>query len=121
MKSGWKLLANLLMISHFLFTGALIALGALGWFVDEWYIGPLLIAVTLTLFSQVAYDGDCPLTVWQERARKKYDPQFTMKRSFNLFYVNKFLGISLTNEGTDIFFKFFYFMVYFVSVAIILF
>lgn len=85
----YKLGADLVLILHFtwiifLLTG--LPLGAL--FKSTMLRISHALAVVFTLIQQIV-DYFCPLTIWEERLRTKFDPGFSYRGSFIKTYLDK--------------------------------
>ena len=94
----YKILADLILIMHFIWVlfalfGFIITFLGFFWkrFFDKWIIrtlqagGIILVGITTNLLKA------CPLTLWENLLRAKYDPSSAYSGSCVVFYVNKFL------------------------------
>ncbi len=94
-KLKYKILADLLLAVHVLWTVLLIG-GTVFMCYHRWYIKYHLIIVTGTLIFNL-FLGGCPLTWWEEKFRKKWDPQtYYYPNSFATTYFRKIFKINVT-------------------------
>ena len=63
----------------------------------RWYIPWHLTILSGTLIVNLIL-GSCPLTVWEEKLRKKTDPVANLNNSFLATYINSLVGIKMS-EG----------------------
>lgn len=94
----YKFLANVIMAVHFVWIALLIGgtvfiIGAN----HRWYIPWHLTILSGTLIINLIL-GSCPLTVWEEKLRKKTDPAANLNNSFLATYINSLVGIKMS-EG----------------------
>ena len=88
-KKSDLLVANILFVLHFIFMGIIL----FGWMFSEIYF--LYIAVLLiTLFCWI-FLGYCPVTKWEFKIRRKYEPGLNYKNEYMEYYVSKFFKINI--------------------------
>lgn len=96
-KLGYKLLADFLAAIHLAWIFLLLG-GTFYIFLNENYIKYHLIIVSGTLFFNLLLGG-CPLTWWEERARKIWDPRsYYHPNSFIVTYIHKTFGKNITPQ-----------------------
>lgn len=96
-KLGYKLLADFLVAIHLAWIFLLLG-GTFYIFLNENYIKYHLIIVSGTLFFNLLLGG-CPLTWWEERARKIWDPRsYYHPNSFIVTYIHKTFGKNITPQ-----------------------
>ncbi len=62
----------------------------------SWYVVDHVVIVTGTLMVNL-FMGYCPFTRWEEKYRKKYDPNaFYYPNSFVITYLKRFFNINMT-------------------------
>jgi hypothetical protein len=83
--------ANFVVSAHFLWTLFLLG-GAAAMLVYPSYAIVQIIAMTGTLLIAVPFGNTCPLTLLEERWRKKSDPTYRNGGSYIAAYVNKFFN-----------------------------
>jgi energy-coupling factor transporter transmembrane protein EcfT len=95
---GYRILADVILVIHFswvLFAlfGFIITLLGFFWkkFFDKWVVrtiqaGGILLVGILTNLKKA-----CPLTLWENTLRAKYDPSLVYRESCIIFYVKKLL------------------------------
>ena len=88
-------MANIIMLLHFLWIAVL--LGGI-WYiinpVNSWYIPWHITIISGTLFLNL-FLGFCPLTVWEEKLRKKHNPSADFQNSFLATYIRSIAGIQV--------------------------
>ena len=92
----YKLAANLLVMAHFLWIVLLVG-GTVFVFYNPWYFYWHLTIVTGTLLLNL-FLGYCPLTLWEEKARRKIKPDFDHNGSFIATYIEKITGIKISER-----------------------
>ena len=91
----YKVLANVIMLLHFAWVSLLI--GGTVFIISpnhRWYIPTHLVIVSGTLLMNL-FLGFCPLTVWEEKLRKRYDSEFSHNNNFIKTYLRYMLGIDV--------------------------
>ena len=96
-----KIIADFLLILHILWM-ILLAGGTVFIFYHRWYITYHLSFITGTLLLNL-FLGGCPLTSWEEKYRKAWDPNTTYhSKSFFATYSDKIFGIGLTPRQANL-------------------
>lgn len=99
-KLRYKILADFLLALHILWIVLLIG-GTIFMYYYRWYVPYHLIIVTGTLIFNL-FLGGCPLTWWEEKYRKKWDPDvFYYPNSFTATYARKILRINVTSRQAN--------------------
>jgi hypothetical protein len=99
-KFRYKLIADFLLVLHFLWIALLVG-GTIFMISHHWYAIYHLIIVTGTLLFNLALGG-CPITWWEEKYRKKYDPTtYYHSNSFAVTYARKLLRVNITPRQVD--------------------
>lgn len=92
----YKILADIIVVAHFawilfMLTGFLLTL--LGFWrreIFDWFFFRVLHLFGIFYVSLLAIMGKyCPLTIWENILRQKYDPSLTYAGSFMIHYVEK--------------------------------
>lgn len=99
-KLGYKLLADLLVVAHLVWILLLLG-GTLYIFWNAGYVKYHLVIVSGTLLFNL-FLGGCPLTWWEEKARKVWDPRsYYHPNSFMVTYVHKTFGKDITPQQVN--------------------
>lgn len=114
----YKLAANLLVAAHFLWIALLIG-GTVFVFYEPWYFYWHLTIVSATLLLNLLL-GYCPLTSWEEKARKKFNPGFDHNGSFIATYLGKVTGVRISERRMLAIIACIKFGVYVVSITVFL-
>lgn len=92
----YRTLANLIMIIHAAWV-LLLLFGAFYMVVHPQFIQWYLVSVSGTILLNLAL-GFCPLTAWEERLRRRYDPNVSFNNSFVTTYLHALTGWHLTES-----------------------
>jgi len=92
----YRLFANLFAMSHLLWIVLLVG-GTIFVFYNPWYFYWHLTIVSGTLLLNL-FLGYCPLTLWEERVRRKLDQRFDHEGSFVATYINKIFKIKISER-----------------------
>lgn len=92
----YKILADAIVVTHFVWilfmlVGFILTLRGFFWkgFFDRWLFRTLHLC-GIVYVSLLALMGEyCPLTIWENSLRAKYDPRLTYSGSFIIHYVEK--------------------------------
>ena len=94
-KYRYKLIADILLMSHILWVFVLVG-GTFFFIYNPWYIPYHIGIVSGTLLLNLVLGG-CPLTWWEERYRRSWDPGVpSYENSFVATQLKRILGIELT-------------------------
>lgn len=96
-----KLLIRLLIFIHSAW-GVLIWGGALLVIVVPSYAWWEIGFLSLTIIAGLLFGGHCPFSLWEERLRKRHNPDYEFHNSFTAFALNKMLGTNLTRRDARI-------------------
>lgn len=100
-KLHYKIIADFLLFLHILWI-VLLAGGTVFIFYHRWYITYHLSFITGTLLLNL-FLGGCPLTWWEEKCRKAWDPKTKYySDSFVATYSNKIFGIEITPRQANL-------------------
>lgn len=98
LKMLYKILANVILMMHFIWVlfalfGFAVTLLGFFWkrFFDKWLIRTIQAGGILLVGIMTIPQKACPLTVWENLLRAKYDPSLVYSGSCIVFYVNKLL------------------------------
>jgi hypothetical protein len=94
----YKTGANAILALHVLWT-AILFCGAVFVIFAPWYAVYQIIAISFTLLISLPLGGVCPLTLVEERLRKKVDPSFTNDGSYLVTYLNKIFGAKFKKKS----------------------
>ena len=95
-----KILADSLLLIHIGWVAVLIG-GTLFIINNRWYIPYHLSIISGTLLLNLILGG-CPLTWWEERYRKAWDPMTeSFENSFVAAYLKKFFRINMTSKQAN--------------------
>lgn len=86
----------MLVVAHFLWVALLIG-GTVYVFYNPWYFYWHLTIVTATLLLNLLL-GYCPLTLWEEKVRRKINPNFDHDGSFLATYLHKISGVKISER-----------------------
>lgn len=99
-KSGYKILADFLLLIHLVWIVVLLG-GTVYVFFSRDYIKYHLIIVSGTLLFNLVLGG-CPLTWWEEKYRKLWDPRtYYHPNSFAVTYVHRMFGRDITPQQVN--------------------
>ena len=98
---------------------ALLIGGTVYVFYNPWYFYWHLTIVTATLLLNLLL-GYCPLTLWEEKVRKKIYPDFDHQGSFISTYLHKLFGIRISEKTMFITIAWVKFGVYLASITVFL-
>jgi len=99
-KIKFKVLADFLLAVHVVWIGILLG-GTFYIFSNSGYIKYHLIIVSGTLFFNLILGG-CPLTWWEEKARKIWDPRtYYHPNSFLVTYIHKIWSKDITPQQVN--------------------
>ena len=102
-KFGYKILAEVLFFIHLTWL-LLLAGSAVYILYNRDFVVKHLIIVSGTLLLNLPFGGRCPLTVWEGKFRKMWDPDADFHfDSFFATYVRKFFKINMTPRQANIF------------------
>lgn len=90
----------------------LVFIGAAAMFFWHAYALYEIIVVSVTLVASLPFGGLCPLTMLEERFRRKIDPSFDNGGSYMAFYINKMLKTRFRVRTVNIAIGVFYAAVY---------
>jgi hypothetical protein len=94
-KIRYKVIADFLLFLHVLWVALLVG-GTVFMIYNRWYVVYHLIIVGGTLLFNL-FLGGCPLTWWEEKYRKKWDPDAVYyQNSFAVTYARKIFGVNVT-------------------------
>ncbi|MBI4119192.1 MAG: DUF2784 family protein [Parcubacteria group bacterium] len=94
-KITYKILADFLFVLHVLWLVILVG-GTIFMYYHRWYIYYHLVIASGTLLFNLFFGG-CPLTWWEEKYRRKWDPDvFYHPNSFAATYASKILRMNVT-------------------------
>jgi hypothetical protein len=91
----YKFYANLVVGVHFGWTLLLIG-GAIAMFFSPWFAIAEMMILAFTLLIALPFGRTCPLTLFEEKLRKKIDPSYRNDGSYITVYLNKFLKTRFT-------------------------
>jgi hypothetical protein len=116
----YNMLANGLASLHFLWTLFLI----IGFIAMIFYPYPpyaiiQIVAISFTLLIAVPFRNTCPLTLLEERLRKKINPSYRNHGSFIATYINKFFNTRITLSQVNITIGILYFLDYCIAIFIL--
>lgn len=114
----YKLTADLLVAAHFLWIVLLVG-GTIYTFYNTRYFHWHLTIVSATLLFNL-FLGYCPLTFWEERARKKINPNFDHNGSFIGTYIGKITGVRISERRMLAIIAWIKFGVYVASITVFL-
>ena len=103
---------------HFVWTVVVFA-GAVGMFFWHAYAPCEAIVVSVTLLASLPFGGLCPLTMLEERFRRKIDPSFRNGGSYMAFYINKLFKTRFRVRTVNIAIGVFYAVIYAMAAYII--
>ncbi len=99
-KLGYKILADVLLVIHIIWIVVLLG-GTFYIFWNRDYTKYHLIIVSGTLLFNL-FLGGCPLTWWEEKARKIWDPRtYYHPNSFLTTYVHRMFGRDITSQQVN--------------------
>lgn len=94
----YKILADLIMVVHFVWVlfvllGFILTLAGFWWkkFFDKWLFRSIHVAGILLVGVIAAWGKLCPLTLWENALREKYNPVSAYEGSCIIYYVQKLL------------------------------
>jgi hypothetical protein len=100
-----RIIADFLLLLHLLWM-MLLAGGTVFIFYDRWYIIYHLMFITGTALLNLLFGG-CPLTWWEEKYRKAWNPNTSYQHdSFFATYAGKLLRIDITPRQANRFLVF---------------
>ena len=111
-------MANLLVVAHFLWIVLLVG-GTVYVFYEPLYFYWHLTIVTGTLLLNL-FLGYCPLTLWEEKVRRKFDGSFDHNGSFIGTYIEKISGIKVSERQMLMIIAWIKFGVYVASITVFL-
>jgi hypothetical protein len=95
-----KIIADFLFALHVLWIALLIG-GTIFMVYHHWYAMYHIVIVTGTLLFNLALGG-CPLTRWEEKYRKRHNPDtYYHPNSFVATYAKRFLGLNVTMKQVN--------------------
>lgn len=74
----------------------LIITGAVLMFCNARFVFLELYILNITLLSAILAGNVCPLTLWEEKLRRNYNPSYTNDGSYLATYLNKIFKTNLT-------------------------
>ncbi|MBI4160335.1 MAG: DUF2784 family protein [Candidatus Yanofskybacteria bacterium] len=99
-KIGYKVLADFLLALHLIWIGVLLG-GTIYIFFNKSYITTHIIIVSGTLLFNL-FLGGCPLTWWEEKVRKVWDPRsYYHPNSFLVTYVHRVWKKEITPQQVN--------------------
>ena len=113
----YRLYADGVTAIHFLWTVVVFG-GALLMLFWHPYALYEIFVVSFTLLVSLPFGGLCPLTMMEERFRKKIDPSFTNEGSYMAHYINKIFGADFGTRTVNTGIGIFYTIIYAVAIYI---
>lgn len=65
-------------------------------FFYPWYAAIQIMAISFTLLIALPFSYTCPLTLFEEKLRRKIDPQYRNDGSYLAVYINKIFKTRIT-------------------------
>ncbi len=115
-EARYKLSADMIVALHVIWTFVLFG-GAVFVLFAPWYAVVQIITISFTLLIALPFGNICPLTLLEERLRKKIDPSYTNNRSYLTTYINKIFGTDFRNRSVSIVVAVIYILSYAISIA----
>jgi hypothetical protein len=96
----YKTFADLLVSIHFLWSLLLLG-GIIVTLIFPAYAIVQIIIMSFTLLIAIPFGNTCPLTLLEEKLRKKFDPTYNPSGSFVARYLNRIFGTNFDHRRVD--------------------
>lgn len=91
-----RILANCIAILHLYWIKAILGGLVVSYFV-AWY-RPYQVAIVALTITSWPICGGCPLTIWENRLRRKFDPDSAYQEGYVTHYAKKCLGLNVPSK-----------------------
>lgn len=115
----YRHLANVIVAIHIVWTFIILA-GAILMFVSPVFAMAEIVVVSFTLLISLPFGAVCPLTMFEERLRRKLDPSYSNHNSYLATYINKMFKTQTTTRTVNITVGIVYALIYFFATYLLI-